>query len=116
MTSKVFSVFDIKAGAYLAPFVAPSEGVATRIFKGACMDENSLFWHHPRDFRLFDVGFWNEVSGELMPKDPVMICGAEEFVDPVKIGRPEKGSNHDAHFDFMEKVLPKAEEEGEQGS
>lgn len=56
MIQQVYSVFDVKAGAFLTPFFLPSDGMAIRIFSDCVRDPNHQFGKHPEDYTLFRVG------------------------------------------------------------
>lgn len=61
----MFSVFDIKAGAYLPPFSLLNEEVAKRAFLQACADPNHNFNRNPEDYTLFCVGSFDDSTGVL---------------------------------------------------
>lgn len=63
MRLKMFSVFDVKAGAYLPPFSLGNEQLAKRAFIGACGDANHQFARNPEDYTLFGVGEFDDASG-----------------------------------------------------
>lgn len=69
MELRVFTVYDSKAQAFLAPFYARTVGEAERNFMGACSDQKSQFYHHPEDFCLMEIGTFDEDSGRLRAKD-----------------------------------------------
>ena len=60
---KVFAVYDMAAGAYLAPFFQPNDAVAIRLFANMVNDGKSLFWASPGDFSLHLLGEFDEQSG-----------------------------------------------------
>jgi hypothetical protein len=62
---KVFSIFDCKAEAYLEPFFASTSGLAARRFEEAARNEESQFHKHASDYTLFEIGDWDEMTGEL---------------------------------------------------
>lgn len=62
---KAFAVLDMAAGAYMAPFFLPTPGMAIRSFADACRDKESPFARHPEDFTLYEVGSFDQASGEL---------------------------------------------------
>ena len=114
-THYVFTILDIKSGAYLAPYIAPTIGIGERIFEGACMDVNSNLYKWPRDFRLHHIGYFDDLAGDVTSlAAPEFICGAEKYVDRLTIGRLEQGDGHqpmkrldekEAQIrDFIEKV------------
>lgn len=65
MVVGVFSVLDTKAQAFLRPFFAVNKAVAIRQFQTECQNQQSMFSQHPEDFCLFELGMWDENSGEL---------------------------------------------------
>lgn len=61
----VFSVYDVKAGAYLPPFFARTRAVAIRSFCAAVRDVGHDFHKYAEDYSLFEIGAFDEMSGEL---------------------------------------------------
>lgn len=66
MILKVFSVFDSKAKAYLQPFHAVNSAVALRSFEAAVNDERHDFHRFAGDYTLFEIGIWDDQSGEVV--------------------------------------------------
>ncbi len=60
MKHEMFSVFDVKAQAYLPPFVLPSEGMAVRIFGDCVNSSDHQFGKHPGDYTLFRIGSFDD--------------------------------------------------------
>lgn len=73
MKSLVFSVYDAKAEAYMAPFVAASKGFAIRMFLDEASRPDSMCAKHPEDFRLFHVGEFDDATAvvTMLPGGPV---------------------------------------------
>ncbi len=65
MISKAFTVFDSKTEAYLRPFFCLSTGEAIRSFSDAVNDSSSMFFRHPADFHLFEIGTFEDQTAEL---------------------------------------------------
>lgn len=63
MITKVFVVHDVKAEAYLHPFLAPSKGLAMRRFADTVNDSSSQFNAHPEDFTLYEIGEYDDSVG-----------------------------------------------------
>lgn len=63
MLLHMFTVFDVKAKAYLPPFFMPQVGQAVRSFGDAVSDETHAFHKHPEDYTLFIVGSFDDASG-----------------------------------------------------
>lgn len=53
MHLKAFSVYDIKAAAYLPPFFLPTVGMATRTFSDCANSHDHQFGRNPADYILF---------------------------------------------------------------
>lgn len=62
---KVFCVYDSAAEAYALPFFQKSTGEAVRGFSTAAKDPQSQLSKHPADFTLFEIGEYNELTGEI---------------------------------------------------
>lgn len=68
MRFQLFSVFDAKARVYLAPFVARSAVDAKRQLEAAKADSSFMqtpVGQHPEDFELYQVGTFDDETGEL---------------------------------------------------
>ena len=63
MITKVFSVYDTKAEAYVSPFFFPAVGLAIRGFVDEANNPNSQINKHPTDFALFELGEFDDSSG-----------------------------------------------------
>lgn len=63
--TKIFSVYDDKAEAFLPPFFAMTQGVALRTFHQAATDENHQFCKHAADYTLFEIGQFDENTGTI---------------------------------------------------
>lgn len=77
---KLFSVLDVKSDSFQAPFAAPTNGVATRMFGDAASDRKTVIGLHPEDFKLVLVGMFNESTGELQAMEHQSLGFATEFV------------------------------------
>jgi len=82
MLIKIFSIFDDKAQVYSNPFFMPHTGMATRAFADLVNDGQSNVAKHPSDFKLYQIGEFDDCSGGLTAvPQPVFINAAIEFVD-----------------------------------
>ncbi len=63
MILQVFSVFDVKAEAYLPPFFMKTKGEAIRAFSASCNDPESMFSKYPLDYTLMAIGTFDDSSG-----------------------------------------------------
>lgn len=64
---KIFTVFDSKAEAYLQPFFARTNGEAVRSFTEAANDSGHNFCKYSGDFTLFEIGEYDETTGNITP-------------------------------------------------
>lgn len=60
MILRVFSVFDSKANAYLAPFFFAFVGEAVRAFIDTARSPKSKFFTNGQDFTLFQLGHYDD--------------------------------------------------------
>lgn len=61
----MYSIHDVKAGAYLPPFFMHSDGVALRLFSDSCNDREHAFGKHPEDYTLFCLGYFEDDEGSV---------------------------------------------------
>ena len=60
---KLFSVLDVKAGAFKPVFCVPSVGEAERAFLDVCSNDELDMGKHPEDYQLYCVGEFDEFEG-----------------------------------------------------
>lgn len=65
MILRAFSVFDVKSDTYSAPFWKSTVGQALRDFADVANDKNSTIGRHPEDFKLVQLGEFNDETGML---------------------------------------------------
>lgn len=65
MIYKIFTVYDSKLEAYLQPFFMQSKGAAIRAYSDSVNDKTTQFCKHPGDFTLFEIGEYDDQSGNL---------------------------------------------------
>jgi len=70
MKTNIYSVHDSKAGAYGAPFLLLTDGLATRSFIQATMSSESLFGLHPLDYTLFRIGTYDDETSIIKSEEP----------------------------------------------
>lgn len=76
MKLAIFSVYDVKVGAFMQPFFSPTTGAALRSLTDAVNDPKHEFSKHVEDYTLFRLGEWDDTSGlfESGPPDSVVTC------------------------------------------
>lgn len=81
MILNIYAVYDIKAQAYSNPFFLPHNGQALRGFSDHVQDEKSAVAKHPEDYKLYQLGTFDDVSGLFTAeKVPVFLANASDFV------------------------------------
>lgn len=84
MKTKVYSIFDLKVGAYNFPFTMRSNGEALRAFADMANDPGNRIGLHPEDYVLYAVGEFDDERGILSPLSPHETLGkAVELVQSV---------------------------------
>lgn len=64
MIHKLFTIYDVKADAYLPPFILPKIEMAQRTFGDCIAAEDHQFSQHPEDYTLFDLGTYNDENAQ----------------------------------------------------
>lgn len=79
----LYAVKDVKAAAFMQPFVAPNDASATRSFIDAIRQpkEQSAIAKWPEDHGLYRLGHWDDNSGTIKPEDiPVSLGVGSQFL------------------------------------
>ncbi|WNK14833.1 MAG: nonstructural protein [Microvirus sp.] len=76
MLLKVYSVHDIKVGAYLPPIYFRSKGEAIRAFSAAAMQTDHDFHKYASDYTLFEIGSWDDANAKF-----------ESHLTPIPVGK-----------------------------
>lgn len=58
---------DVKTGRFLAPVTASTPGEAERIYTEILQQPGTIVQKHPRDFPLYQIGLYDDVTGEVFP-------------------------------------------------
>lgn len=83
MKMSLYSVFDVKLGAYGRPFVSPNDDVACRSFGLIVNEEGSQVNSNPQDFTLFHVGDFDDTDGSITVVTPKSLGNGLEFIKAV---------------------------------
>jgi len=82
MNLKAFSILDTKSDTFAPPFFFSTTGQAVRAFKDLVNDDRSTVHRHPSDYRLFCIGTFDDLTGELCKLDQVEPLGyASDYRD-----------------------------------
>lgn len=96
MDLRLFAVFDSKAGFFSNPFVEQREESAIRQFCDAVNDKNpqNMWYKHPEDYSLFNIGSFDNLTGEILPSLPKSLVTAsalKSFSDGGEVEWPRNG-------------------------
>lgn len=81
MKHNVYTIYDCKAEAYLQPFQMQKKGQAIRAFENTVNDPNTQFHKHPADYTLFEIGEYDDSTGNYAMWDAKINLGlATEFL------------------------------------
>ena len=72
MELRVYSIYDSKAGAFNTPFFMATDELAIRAAKDTVSDKETIFHRHPDDFVLYQVGVFNNTTGEVVGYSPAL--------------------------------------------
>lgn len=81
MKCSIYSIYDMKVGAYNFPFTMRSHGEAVRAFGDMANDASTRIGQHPEDYVLYCVGEFDDAKGVVVAVDPHEVLGkAVDFV------------------------------------
>lgn len=84
MESKIFTVYDQKAGAYLPPFFLPTAGMAIRAFEECINSPDHQFGKYPHDYTLYQLGSFDDNSATFITDNSVSLGNGVEFIAETK--------------------------------
>lgn len=86
MKTFLYTVHDAAVGAYMAPFHARSEGEALRSLENVARDPNHAFSQHPRDYRLFALGSYDDATARFeLLEAPVFVISVEQLLAQLEL-------------------------------
>lgn len=77
---KLYAIKDTK-GAFEAPFIAINDAVATRTIKSYINSGKDVHSQFPEDFELWYLGDYDELTGNLSPKQIAFIVRFNALLD-----------------------------------
>jgi hypothetical protein len=99
MIYRMFTVYDVKAEAYLVPFFARTRGEATRMFANSANDPNHQFFTNGEDFSLYALGEYDDSDGSIEA-----LAEPEFIAKAIHLKKPEMGSP-----EMMQAILDETE-------
>lgn len=81
MVLKAYSIFDVKADSYNAPFFKSTHGQALRDFVDLVNNPETVVSRHPEDFKLCCIGSFDDSTGQVWPNErPESLGFATEYI------------------------------------
>lgn len=78
---RLFSVHDLKLGAFSPPFAAANEGTALRTLSDMLTgNPRHPFAMHPGDYVCYEVGEFDELTGMVVQSVPRAVCNLTDIV------------------------------------
>lgn len=79
-TQSIFAVYDSKVKVYDRPFMMRNPAEAIRGFETISKDKNTQVGQFPADYSLVELAEFNTVTGEILPKQPVILATGSQFI------------------------------------
>ena len=93
MIHHVFTVHDVKAQAYLPPFILPKREMAIRTFSDCVNSDSHQFAAHPEDYTLFELGFFDDETALYNLRNaPQSLGNGVDFVQYTDVSEAMEGS------------------------
>lgn len=83
MHLQIFSIFDVKADAYITPFLLPNKAMAIRAFADCVNSASHQFGQNPQDYTLFHIGSFDDTSANITADHPRSLGNGVEFIRKV---------------------------------
>lgn len=81
MKHQIFTIYDLVAKCYMAPFYQPNQQMAERAFSDCCNTPDHDFNKHPSDYQLICLGEWDNETAEINTTDQITLIGkANDYV------------------------------------
>lgn len=78
MKLNIYAIFDEKAELFNTPFFMANDNLAIRGFNDLASDPSSTIYRNPQDYRLYELGEFQNLSGKIIPVDkPRFIANAQ---------------------------------------
>lgn len=81
MKLTVCAIYDQAAKAYLRPIFVTVVGMAIRTFQDEINNPKSAMFLHPEHYTLFEIGTYDDNSGEMVSISPVSHGNGRQYKD-----------------------------------
>lgn len=85
----MYSIFDTKAEHFNVPFFMPNQAMAQRAFNDLAVDPKTLVGKHPEDYMLYEVGEFDDITGECKEQKAVCLGHAPQSNIKIKFAKEE---------------------------
>jgi hypothetical protein len=79
MKQNIFTIYDVKAEAYLQPIFVENEATAKRALMDVLSNPEHQFAKYPMDYSLFHIGKYSQENGVIEPVPPTFVCNLHEL-------------------------------------
>ena len=80
MKKGMYSVLELKAAYFMAPFYMRTKPEAVRAFTSSIVEGETLLSKNPEDFVLYKIGSFNDVTAKIEENEPYQIITAIEVL------------------------------------
>lgn len=91
MKLNAYSLRDVKAETFAAPFFVPNDNLAIRLLNELVLDTRSNLGKYPADFMLYRIGSYDSEHALLVPCQVELVCSASSCLpkpDPRQLTLP----------------------------
>lgn len=81
----IYSIYDEKVESYSTPFFAATNPAAIRMFTDLATDGQSSVSKHPQDYTLYQVGKWDDSTGQIETFENINNLGRANEYQPKPI-------------------------------
>lgn len=81
MKLNIYALFDSQIAAFAQPYFSPTNGSALRAFADHVNDKTSPVNKHPGDYSVYQLGSYDDQTGEIQPLKPARIGTALEYLN-----------------------------------
>lgn len=80
MLKQIYVIHDITAEVYTDPFYGINDQVAIRTCQNLVHNPGTTFYENPEDFRLYNIGLYNEEKAEIQTYEPRLIVRLSDLL------------------------------------
>lgn len=81
MLLNIYSIYDVKAKAYINPFLLPNDQMAIRTFSDCVNDVNHQFNKNPDDYILYKLSEFDNISGNFISEKMEQMCKGTDLLN-----------------------------------